>query len=889
MRHLHKLRGSKTVLNILRKKAISTVLYDIALGLLNHLDLTGLLEMVVVEATKLIKTKHGYYNLVEFNQDQMIRKVGVGIYQIDVNRVMRLDQGLIQRTIKTGEISIIDDYSSWKNRLNDPFFDEIHTEMQVPIKIGHKIVGVLGLSFIEPDRRFTVNDVAVFQQFATIASMAIYNAILYSTAQTENEERKKLQENLLQITDTMQDVVAKLNHQGVIEYITPSCKRLTGYDFHQLTGKHFHDFIHPDDVEECRASFASFVATNTPRSVCYRYIHASGKVGWLESLREKLYEGGIDVGVVFTARDVTDRIEAEQEAAVLQANYQAIFSSVNDGIIIYDIETLSLIEANQKACEIFGHSKDNLLLTKLQDFGTGESPYTQKESLAWFQKAIQGETPLYDWKIKNSHGKYLDLEVSLKHTMLGGKWRMLTVVRDISERQCAKEKIYRLANFDMLTKLPNRTLFNDRLHIALAHAKRNREQLAVLFLDLDRFKIINDSLGHHVGDFILQEVAERLQLCIRDEDTVCRMSADEFIILLTDIEKHSNIIKIITRMVATLSMPFIVEENELRVTSSIGISIYPHNGHTPEVLVKHAELAMYHGKENGRNNYQFFTESLNKTVTERLSLENSLRLAIERNEFVLYYQPQIDIKTNTLIGVEALIRWNHPKDGLISPSKFISIAEETGLIIPIGEWVLREVCRQHLQWINLGLPAIQIAINVSAIQFQEKQFLFTLQEIVRNYNIDPIYLELELTEGILMRDADAATKELSFLKELGVKLSIDDFGTGYSSLQYLSQFPIDKLKIDQSFIRAMTTHASSLTIVESIISLAEKLHIKVIAEGVETNKELKILQKCGCNEIQGYYFSKPLPAYKFVEWFYARYQGTVNGYPNDVKKNHSIS
>jgi diguanylate cyclase (GGDEF)-like protein/PAS domain S-box-containing protein len=885
MRHLHKLRGSKTVLNILRKKAISTVLYDIALGLLNHLDLTGLLEMVVVEATKLIKTKHGYYNLVEFNQDQMIRKVGVGVYQIDVNRVMRLDQGLIQRTIKTGEISIIDDYSSWKNRLNDPFFDEIHTEMQVPIKIGHKIVGVLGLSFIEPHRRFTVNDVAVFQQFATIASMAIYNAILYHTAQTENEERKKLQENLLQITDTMQDVVAKLNHQGVIEYITPSCKRLTGYDFHQLTGKHFHDFIHPDDVEECRASFASFVATNTPRSVCYRYIHASGKVGWLESLREKLYEGGIDVGVVFTARDVTDRIEAEQEAAVLQANYQAIFSSVNDGIIIYDIETLSIIEANQKACEIFGHSKDNLLLTKLQDFGTGESPYTQKESLAWFQRAIQGETPLYDWKIKNSHGKYLDLEVSLKHTMLGGKWCMLTVVRDISERQCAKEKIYRLANFDTLTKLPNRTLFNDRLHIALAHAKRNREQLAVLFLDLDRFKIINDSLGHHAGDFILQEVAERLQLCIREEDTVCRMSADEFIILLTDIEKHSNITKIIIRMVATLSMPFIVEENELRVTSSIGISIYPHNGHTPEVLVKHAELAMYHGKANGRNNYQFFTESLNKTVTERLSLENSLRLAIERNEFVLYYQPQIDIKTNTLIGVEALIRWNHPKDGLISPSKFISIAEETGLIIPIGEWVLREVCRQHLQWINLGLPAIQIAINVSAIQFQEKQFLFTLQEIVRNYNIDPIYLELELTEGILMRDADAATKELSFLKDLGVKLSIDDFGTGYSSLQYLSQFPIDKLKIDQSFIRAMTTHASSLTIVESIISLAEKLHIKVIAEGVETNKELKILQKCGCNEIQGYYFSKPLPAHKFVEWFYARYQGTVNGYPNDVKKN----
>ncbi len=454
--------------------------------------------------------------------------------------------------------------------------------------------------------------------------------------------------------------------------------------------------------------------------------------------------------------------------------------------------------------------------------------------------------------------------------MLGGKWRMLAVVRDISERECAKEKIYRLVNFDTLTKLPNKTLFNDRLHIAMAHAKRNREQLAVLFLDLDRFKIINDSLGHHVGDLVLQEVAERLQLCIRDEDTVCRMSADEFIILLTDIEKSSNITKIITRMTATLSMPFIVGENELRITSSIGISIYPHNGHTPEVLVKHAELAMYHGKENGRNNYQFFTESLNEVVSERLSLENSLRLAIERNEFVLYYQPQIDINTSKLIGVEALIRWNHPQNGLISPAKFIPVAEDTGLIIPIGEWVLREVCQQHFTWLDFGLPGIQIAVNVSAIQFQEKQFFFTLQEILRSYNMNPAYLELELTEGILMRDATTATKELHSLKKLGVKLSIDDFGTGYSSLQYLSQFPIDKLKIDQTFIRAMTTHASSLAIVESITSLADKLHIKVIAEGVENNEELKILQKCGCNEVQGYYFSKPLPADKFIEWYYAR-------------------
>ncbi|MBP2657803.1 MAG: diguanylate cyclase/phosphodiesterase with and sensor(s), partial [Firmicutes bacterium] len=648
MKQLHKLCGSKTLLNALRKKAISTVLYDTALGLLNHLDLTDLLQKVVIEATQLIKTEHGYYNWVELEQNQMIRKVGVGIYQSDVNRMMRLDQGLIQRTIESEKISIIDDYNTWKNRLNDPFFDKIHTEMQVPIKIGCNIVGVLGLSFTEPHRRFTLNDIAVFQQFATIASMAIYNAILYRIAQRGDEERKKIQEDLLQITDAMQDIVGKLNPQGIIEYITPSCEKLTGYSLNQLIGTCYFDFIHPDDFEKAKTSFYSFLTTNEHSRVCYRYVHASGQVRWLESLREKVEEN--EISVVFTARDVTDRIEAEQEATILEATYQAIFSSVNDGIIIYDVENLSIIEANKKACELFGLSKDQLVLTKLQDFGTGEIPYTQEEALTWFQKAIQNETPLFDWKLKNSHGNYFDLEVSLKHIMLGSKWCMLTVIRDISEREYAKEKIYRLANFDILTKLPNRTLFNDRLHIALAHAKRNGEQLAVLFLDLDRFKTINDSLGHQAGDLVLQEVAERLQLCIRDEDTACRMSADEFIIILTDIEKSSNVTKIIARLTATLSMPFIVGDNELRLTASIGVSLYPHNGHTPEVLVKHAELAMYHGKENGRNNYQFFTESLNEVVTERLSLENSLRLAIERNEFILYYQPQIDIKTNKLIG-----------------------------------------------------------------------------------------------------------------------------------------------------------------------------------------------------------------------------------------------
>ena len=870
MAHLRTLLGYKMRINPLRKKNTSTVLYDTALGLLNHLDLTGLLEMIVIEATKLINTKHGYYNQVDIELDQMIRKIGLGVYQRDVNRVMTLNQGLIQRTMETGKVSMIDDYSTWSHRLSASFFDKIHTEMQVPIKIGSKVVGVLGLSFIEADRTFTTSDVVIFQRFAAIASIAIYNAMLYSTAQCENEERKKIQEILLEITGNMQDLVTKVNKDGIIEYITPSCKKLTGYDLDEIMGKSFLDFVHPDDVKNSIATYAALIANDEPHTICYRYIHASGNFIWFESLRQNLYKDGEFIGAVFASRDVTDRIQAEQQTKVLEDNYQTIFSSVNDGIIIFDVDTLQVVDANQKACILFGCSRSNMLITTLREFGTGEFPYTETEFQPWLQKAIQGDTPLYDWKIKNADGKYLDLEVSLKHTQLGGKCRILAVVRDISEREYAKERIYHLANFDALTKLPNRTLFNDRLQIALAHAKRNVEKLAIVFLDLDRFKTINDSLGHHIGDIILQQVAERLNLFIRADDTICRMGADEFIIILTDIEETSNITKIISKMAATLSMPYMIDKVELRITSSMGITFYPDNGHTPEILIRHAELAMYHAKENGRNNYQFFTESLNDVVTERLSLENSLRLAIERNEFQLYYQPQVNARTNKLIGVEALIRWNHPQSGLISPAKFIPLAEETGLIIPIGEWVLHEVCRQHLSWIEFGLPAIQIAVNVSAIQFEQKQFLVTLEDIIKTYALDASYLEIELTEGILMKDATTAIKELHLLKELGVKLSIDDFGTGYSSLQYLSQFPIDKLKIDQSFIRAMAVDPSSLAIVETIISLAEKLQIKVIAEGVETKDGLNQLLQCGCNEIQGYYFSKPLPAHEFIEWYYGR-------------------
>ena len=860
MKKLDKRYYRKPLLKRASCKTSAAILYQSALGLLNRLEMNVLLELIVKRAANLLDTSNGYYNSVDLDRQLMVRKAGIGIYQDDINRTMGIQQGLIKQTLQTGKAAIIDDYSAWEERLHDPFFDKVRAEMQIPIIIDSVIVGVLGLSFTEAGRRFAGCDIALFEQFSTIAAIAIDNAMLYAMAKQEFEEREKTQAHLLDITENMHDIISKVNQEGIVEYITSSCEKATGHAAGALCGTYFWDYVHPDDRETIRETFFSFLTSGEPGVYCHRILSASGREIWLESVGERIFENGKVMGAVFASRDVTDRMQ-------VQANYQAIFGLVNDGIVLYDLETLQVLEANNKVCEFLGLSKDEVLKMNAESLGSGEFPYDSSQIQTWFQKAIAGERPLFEWKIKNGQGRHVDVEVNLKQVNITNKSYIMAVVRDISDRRAATEKIYRLANYDALTGLPNKRLFEDRLSIALAHAKRNGEKLAVLYLDLDRFKTINDSLGHDTGDELLQKVAGRLQMCVRDDDTICHQGGDKFIILLTDIPKVSDLPQIIGKFHLALATPLISKETEIRLTSSIGVSCFPDNGHSPEILIRNSELAMYYAKDSGRNNHQFFTESLNEGIAERLSIESSLRLALERNEFLLYYQPQIDIRTNEFIGVEALIRWNHPQKGMISPAKFIPVAEETGMIIPIGEWVIHEVCRQHNIWLDMGLPAIQIALNLSAIQFRQKQFPTVIADIIKKYNVNPSYLEIELTEGIVMGDDDGAIEEMHALKKLGLNLSIDDFGTGYSSLRYLCQFPIDKLKIDQSFVREMNADSTQLAIIKTIITLARQLRLRVLAEGVESKEELEQLKKCGCEEVQGYYFSPPLPAGQFVEWF----------------------
>jgi diguanylate cyclase (GGDEF)-like protein/PAS domain S-box-containing protein len=434
---------------------------------------------------------------------------------------------------------------------------------------------------------------------------------------------------------------------------------------------------------------------------------------------------------------------------------------------------------------------------------------------------------------------------------------------DITEAKTHQDELTRQANHDSLTGLPNRNLLRDRIEQACARTGRYGELVAVAFLDIDNFKVVNDSLGHSLGDQMLRAVASRLESSLRAMDTVARMGGDEFVLVLPDQENQRAVAAKMQRIVESFAQPFSVDGREFFITASVGVALYPHDAKDPEALIKSAELAMYRAKDAGRNAFQLYTAEMHARVVERLALENKLRRALERSEFALHYQPQVDLRTNRVFGSEALIRWNQPDLGMVSPAKFIPLAEETGLIVPIGEWVVRAACLQCKAWHDAGMRDVSVAVNISARQFREKNLLRVVAGIVAETGLDPRYLELEVTEGVIMHDAQHVIATLQGFKDMGVKLSVDDFGTGYSSLSYLKRFPVDRLKIDQSFVRDITTSADDAAIAQAVINLGHSMNLCVIAEGVETQDQLAFLRHHQCDELQGYLFARPMPADEF--------------------------
>jgi diguanylate cyclase (GGDEF)-like protein len=429
----------------------------------------------------------------------------------------------------------------------------------------------------------------------------------------------------------------------------------------------------------------------------------------------------------------------------------------------------------------------------------------------------------------------------------------------------ANEQLHHLVLHDNLTRLPNRTLLEDRITQAISSAQGLGKLFAVMLLDLDRFKTINDSLGHHYGDKLLQAVAQRLTETLRAEDTVARIGGDEFVVLLKEIAEPQAAANIAQKLLTALSEPFYIEDQEQNMSSSIGISIYPNDGLDLRALMVNADGAMYHAKKMGRNNYQFFTREMTAVAGARLELEKSLRRAMENREFELHYQPKVNVKSGAVTAMEALIRWRDPQKGLISPVEFIPLAEELGLIIPLGAWVLITACQQNRQWQVAGLPKIRVAVNLSAVQFRQKNLVEFISQVLEDTGLDASFLELEVTESVIMQNAEEATLVLEKLHAKGIHISIDDFGTGYSSLSYLKRFPLDTLKIDRSFVRDISSDPDDAAIVKSVIALAHSLRLGVIAEGVETEEQLAFLSALGCDEYQGYYRSRPVPAEEFAQ------------------------
>lgn len=446
------------------------------------------------------------------------------------------------------------------------------------------------------------------------------------------------------------------------------------------------------------------------------------------------------------------------------------------------------------------------------------------------------------------------------------------LLNEIMQRK--QEGLFYLAHFDQLTNLPNRLLFMDRLSMALSEANRNRSSVGVLFIDLDNFKNFNDSMGHGFGDQILIAVANRLVSCAREIDTVARLSGDEFIIILEDVAHQDDLSNLCNRILDGMKLPWEIMGRSVFLTASIGTSIYPQDGSESNELILKADAAMYEAKRGGRNAFMHFKSGMRLYSLDKMTLENDLRLAIARNEFELFYQPQVSVESGSIIGMEALIRWNHPERGMLTPIHFIEIAEKTGLIINIGKWVIREACRQHQEWLKNNLQPLRMSVNISPLQFYQTSFCDEVRSVLIETGMQPTNLELELTEGMFMHNLENVVKVLNELHELGVLLAIDDFGTGYSNLSYLKRFPIDRLKIDQSFIRGIEQETMNMEIVRTIATLAKAMSLELVAEGVETGDEMDMVGSCGCNLVQGYKLSKPLPAADFQHWR-AKYEANL--------------
>ena len=582
----------------------------------------------------------------------------------------------------------------------------------------------------------------------------------------------------------------------------------------------------------------------------------------------KFASDGTVNGFIEVIEDITERKRKEEALYRSETKFRTLYDSSGDAVMLLDEK--GFFDCNKATLSLFGfatleefssqHPAD--LSPPQQPCGT-DSMVLANQMIA---TAKEKGSIRFEWMHRrNDTGEIFPADVLLTAMELDGKPVVQAVVRDISERKRAIEKIQYLATHDSLTGLPNRLMFSQLLNHSIQSARHHKRKLAVFFIDLDRFKIINDTMGHEAGDQLLQEIAMRFKLALRAADVVGRLGGDEFIILIEEVNELSQVAIVAQKILTSTSKPMVLLGEECRITASIGISIYPKDGEDEQSLMKNADIAMYFAKEEGKNNYQFYSNDIQAQTTERLSVETNLRLALERNELSLHYQAKVDFKTNVITGVEALLRWEHPYLGSVTPTQFIPVAEETGLIIPIGKWVMKTACAQNVAWQQQGLPAVCMAVNLSLRQLMDDNLIDDIKAALDDSGMAPNLLELEITESMVMHNPTRMIAELTKIKSMGVRLAIDDFGTGYSSLAKIKHFPIDTLKVDRSFIRNIPNNVEDNAITEAIIAMGKTLSLTIVAEGVETIEQMNFLKEHSCDAMQGYYFSKPIVPEQFAD------------------------
>ncbi|WP_263831755.1 PAS domain S-box protein [Sulfurospirillum oryzae] len=688
-------------------------------------------------------------------------------------------------------------------------------------------------------------------------------------------ERKRMEEELAKkeeafrtITEHTPDTVVRFNRECKRTYVNPSTIRMTGLLEEELLGAKPSDFSPLKDSLLFEKTLIKVIETGEEATLEMEFVSPLGEKGWrhLHIVPEIDINGEIS-SVLAIGRDISEHKKIELQLRDSEIIFQEAQRIAKIGSWKLDIATQAITwsEEMYRIFEIDPQSTKSRRKLFMEIIHPEDLSYVKEIHYQAQKKYMPYETT-HRILLKNGTLKYIHAKAITYYDDNQNAVSIMGTVQDVTEQKMVEKQVEFLAHHDALTELPNRMLAQSRCEQSIAYAKRNSSKVALLFIDIDGFKTINDSLGHAFGDMMLKMVASRLKKYIRQTDTLSRQGGDEFLMMLTDVEDVDDVSTVAQKLLREFEKPFQLDTHSISSSISIGIALYPDDGKHFDALLQRADTAMYKAKEAGRNTYCFFTEAMNKEIFEHLHIQNDLKQALVQQQFVLHYQPQIDLETNTISGVEALLRWNHPKNGLVPPMKFIPIAESSGQILEIGEWVIYEACHQASKWHQQGIN-ITMAVNISAIQFKRGNLEQVIQKALESSGLNPQYLELELTESILIHDTENVLHAIRRLKILGIKLSIDDFGTGYSSLSYLKRFAVDKLKIDQSFVKDISKDQEDAIIVKTIIQMAKSLNLKTIAEGVETKEVLEIIKSHDCDEVQGFYFAKPMCAEDFIHYF----------------------